>query len=150
MDFKTAITNGFKQYVDFGGRTGEEEYKSWTIFYFLCHIICSFIATLAYLLIVIPYVGPVLLLLLCVILSVILLALFLPNLAMTFRRLRDNGKSEWLGLLILIPSGIGNIIQIVFCFALNNVTNTVIETKTTAEEVKTETTVEKDETETKE
>lgn len=73
MGFGEAITTCFKKYVTFTGRARRSEYWWWYLF-------CCILNLLSY----IPVVGPI-----------FPLALILPQLAVTVRRLHDIGRSGW-------------------------------------------------------
>ena len=81
-------------YVDFSGRATRTQFWLFALF---CVILLAILRAL---------LGSGLILALCV------LALFLPNLAIAARRLRDGGFSPWLLLLSLIPF-IGQLILLV-------------------------------------
>lgn len=86
MGFVDAIKVCFKKYVDFNGRARRSEYWWWTLFTVLvCIVTCG--------------IGSI--------------ALILPSIAVTVRRLHDTGKSGWFYLLTLIPY-IGSIIILIF------------------------------------
>ena len=85
--FKKVVTT---QYFCFDGRMSKTDY--WT--YFLPAFILSLI----------PFIG-----------WVIGLALLLPNLGATARRLHDIGKTGWLNILWIICPPIGPIVLIVLC-----------------------------------
>lgn len=88
-----------KNYVNFSGRARREEYWMFFLFNFLFSFVIGlvdgFIGT-----------GGILTLLYS-------LAIFLPSLAVSFRRLHDTGRSAWTVLLGLIPL-VGGIILLVF------------------------------------
>ena len=100
MDPTYAIRSVLSQYVGFSGRASRSEYWIW----WGCVVVVAVaIGSIALLLgttgsLVAGLVG---------------LALFLPNLAVTVRRLHDGGRSGWWLLLVLIPV-IGALIIIVF------------------------------------
>lgn len=115
IGFLPAVKRGFQKYATFSGRASRSEYWWWTlanavVFVALYALIIGFgLATAerpgdlgagA-----IPFV---------VLLIVWWLAILVPSIAITVRRLHDAGYSGWLYLLALIPS-IGGIILIVFC-----------------------------------
>ena len=83
----------FKKYVDFEGRAGRKEF--WT--FILVNLVIS--ALLANFL---PYLG-----------SLFSLAIIVPSIAVSVRRLHDVGQSGWLLLVGLIPL-VGLIILIYF------------------------------------
>jgi uncharacterized membrane protein YhaH (DUF805 family) len=70
-----AVTNGFKNYVNFKGRATRSEYWWWVLFVILLQIVTSSITDqLA---------------------NVASLVVFLPGLAVLARRLHDTGRSAW-------------------------------------------------------
>lgn len=94
MSFGTAVSTVFRKYVGFSGRARRSEYWWWTLF--------VGIVTLAAALIdgtsgndLSDGTGPVQ--------GLVTVALLLPNLAVTVRRLHDTGKSGWRVLFGLIP-----------------------------------------------
>ena len=102
MTFVEAIQSGFRNYVNFSGRAPRSEYWFWTLFVLLLVIVTS----------IIDYIitggsgfNPITL--------IVELALFLPGLAVSVRRLHDRDKSGWFLLLFLIPL-VGAIILLVW------------------------------------
>jgi uncharacterized membrane protein YhaH (DUF805 family) len=89
-----------QNYANFNGRARRKEYWMFILFY----IILAFIT-----IIIDKMIGSPL-----VITAILVLALFLPSLAVTVRRLHDTSKSGWWVLLQFIPY-IGGIIILVFC-----------------------------------
>ncbi|MCO6539089.1 MAG: DUF805 domain-containing protein [Gilliamella sp.] len=89
-----------KNYANFNGRARRKEYWMFVLFY----IILTFIT-----IIIDKMIGSPL-----AITAILVLALFLPSLAVTVRRLHDISKSGWWILLQFIPY-IGGIIILVFC-----------------------------------
>lgn len=83
-----------KHYVDFEGRVGRQEFWMFILFSVGLNIILEIIG--------IDILG-----------ALVSLGLFLPNIALTTRRLHDTGRSGWWQLLWLIPI-IGWIVIIVF------------------------------------
>ena len=86
-----------KKYFCFEGRAGRKEFWMFFLANFIINTILSFI----------PKAGPI-------IQAVYSLAILLPFLGVTARRLHDTGKSGWMQLLALIPI-VGPIIVIVLC-----------------------------------
>jgi uncharacterized membrane protein YhaH (DUF805 family) len=84
-------SKAMKQYADFSGRARRKEY--WM--FFLFNVIFSFVAILA------------------IITWLYYLAVLIPGLAVTVRRLHDVGKSGWWMLILLIPF-VGAICLLVF------------------------------------
>ncbi|OCG31250.1 hypothetical protein A9G28_11365 [Gilliamella sp. Fer1-1] len=87
-----------KNYANFNGRARRKEYWMYVLFSSILTVIAIIIDKM---------IGSPLMVILT-------LALFLPNLAVTVRRLHDTSKSGWWVLLQFIPF-IGAIIIIVFC-----------------------------------
>ena len=86
-------------YVDFGGRASRSEYWWWTGALFLAYVLAGLLV------IVEPTIG--------LLLSAILLfGAFIPNLAVTVRRLHDVGRTGWWLLLHFIP--FGSLVILVF------------------------------------
>jgi uncharacterized membrane protein YhaH (DUF805 family) len=82
-------------YADFDGRVGRQEFWMFTLFSFILYILLEVIGIDAATLLV-------------------SLALSIPSLALSARRLHDIGKSGWWQLIVLIPI-IGFIVLIVWC-----------------------------------
>ena len=95
-NFKTIIT---EKYICFDGRAGRGEFWKYILVTVVVSTILGFI----------PKAGGILQFLWN-------LALLLPTLGVTARRLHDSGKSGWLQLLHLIPI-IGGIILLIFCIS---------------------------------
>ena len=83
MSFTQAIGVCFRKYATFSGRAGRREYWWFFLFYAIVNLVISFI----------PFVG-----------FIVWLALLLPSLAVTARRLHDTDRSGWWALL---PFGLG-------------------------------------------
>ena len=90
MDFITAIKTCFSKYADFTGRARRSEFWFWYLFTVLVSMFSSWI----------PFA------------SLVTLALVIPTLAASVRRLHDTGRSGWWLLLSIIPSIIWFIILI--------------------------------------
>ena len=88
MSFMEAVKKCLSGYVDFQGRAPRSEYWWFYLFYFVTYVVAIAIDAVA-------TAG---------ILSVVVtLALFLPLLAVSIRRLHDGGRSGWWILISLIP-----------------------------------------------
>jgi len=113
----TVLLRPWRHYADFSGRSRRTEY----FLFFICWYGAVFLAAI---------VGAVLFgsdpagvdpeeaqmdVVPAAIAGIILLGGFLPSLAVTVRRLHDQGKSGWLILLVLIPY-IGGLIMLVMAF----------------------------------
>lgn len=98
MRFPDAITHVLSNYVTFSGRARRSEYWWFSLFVLLV----SVAATVVDLVLGVSIAYP---------LSVV--ALLLPSLAVSVRRLHDTGRSGWLLLLGLIPL-VGPIVLLVF------------------------------------
>ena len=96
MSFMTAVQTVLSKYATFTGRARRSEYWWFVLFYVIVSALATAIDTVAGL----PQTGgygPVTV--------VATLALLLPSLAVTARRLHDTGRSGWWMLLSLIPIG---------------------------------------------
>ncbi len=97
MDFKTAVTSVLKNnYANFNGRARRSEF--W-YFYLFDLIISAVFSVLSAILGKVPVVG----LLITILSGVVALALLVPGLAVSFRRMHDIGKSALWILVLLIP-----------------------------------------------
>jgi len=97
-----------KNYVGFDGRAHRTEYWMFVLFNFLAALIAFFLDHLLGLRIGgLPY-GPIYIL--------YALAVLLPGLAVTVRRLHDVGKSGWFVLIALIPIIGGIWLLVLVCF----------------------------------
>ena len=90
----------WKKYAVFGGRAGRQEYWYFVLFNILAYILLSIIAG------TIGKIGAGLL-------SLYAVAVFLPGLAASVRRLHDTNRSGWWLLISPIP-GVGPILLLVF------------------------------------
>ncbi|GGA04993.1 DUF805 domain-containing protein [Paenibacillus marchantiophytorum] len=89
----------FKDYVGFSGRARRKEYWMFLLFNAIASTILVILDTIIGLNSVLPLLYS--------------LAVLLPSLAVSFRRLHDTGRSAWWVLISLIPF-VGSIILIVF------------------------------------
>ena len=89
MSFKEAITTCFNKYVTFSGRARRSEYWYFMLFIFLVQSVLGVLAESS------DFVTTIA--------SLFSLAVFLPNIAVTFRRLHDVGKSGWWILASFVP-----------------------------------------------
>jgi uncharacterized membrane protein YhaH (DUF805 family) len=115
IGFGGAISRGFKKYARFDGRASRSEYWWWTLFTTVVAIVLA-IPTVVIGLQTSPDGGrtpgaPAVPLL--VTLMLFYLAVVVPTIALTVRRLHDVGLSGWLVLLALIP-WVGGLILLVF------------------------------------
>ncbi len=92
----------FQRYAEFDGRSRRSEYWYFVLFNFLISLSISVVSEFIFNNTFIGVTG--------VLYS---LAVFIPSLAVTIRRLHDSGRSGWFILLPLIPV-IGAIVLIVF------------------------------------
>ncbi len=90
-----AVKSGFQHYVGFNGRASRSEYWWWYLF----AVIVAVVAAIA------DSSG--------VLAGLIGLGLFLPGLAVGFRRLHDSGRSAWWLLIAIVPL-IGILVLLVF------------------------------------
>jgi uncharacterized membrane protein YhaH (DUF805 family) len=96
MGFKDAISYCFRNYVGFKGRAARSEYWYWTLFVYLLLIVCWLIDMTVF-----GFnttgVNPMTVL--------ALLAILLPTLGVSARRLHDIDRSGWWALLIFTVIG---------------------------------------------
>ena len=90
----------WKKYAVFGGRSGRQEYWYFVLFHVLVYVLLSIIAG------ILGKIGAGLL-------SLYTVAVFLPGLAATIRRLHDTNRSGWWILISLVPF-VGGIVLLVF------------------------------------
>ncbi len=101
MTFAEAIKSGFSNYVTFSGRASRSEYWYWVLFAVLIVIVAGILDTAMF-----PFAEPRPL---GAVTSVIL---FLPGLAVGFRRLHDIDRTAWWVLIAF--TGIGVILLIIW------------------------------------
>jgi uncharacterized membrane protein YhaH (DUF805 family) len=99
MGFTDAIRDGLSKYATFDGRSSRAAY-----WWFYLFVVLVFIAVL--IIDAVLKTGGILYLL-------AVLALLLPNIAVTVRRLHDTGRSGWWFLISFVPL-IGFIVMLVF------------------------------------
>jgi uncharacterized membrane protein YhaH (DUF805 family) len=99
MSFTEAIRDAFRKYATFSGRSSRSAY--WWFYLFAVIVVIAALVVDAAL-----GTGGVIYLL-------VLVGLFLPNLAVTVRRLHDAGHSGWWVLISIVPL-IGAIVLLVF------------------------------------
>ena len=86
-----------QKYFCFEGRAGRKEFWMWVLAAFIVSFVLG----------VIPKVGNILS-------GLFSLAILLPSLGVTARRLHDLGKSGWMQLLCLVPV-VGGLIVLILC-----------------------------------
>jgi uncharacterized membrane protein YhaH (DUF805 family) len=100
MDFGQAVSSGFRNYIGFDGRASRSEYWFWTLFAVILSIVAGTLD---------GFVG------LGFFSGIVGLGLFLPGLAISFRRLHDLDATAW--WLLLSLTGIGGLFLLIwFCF----------------------------------
>lgn len=99
MGFGEAISTCFRKYVDFSGRARRSEYWYFTLFYVIISVILGVVESAIETQILGLIVG---------------LVFFLPNLAVSVRRMHDIDRSGWWVLIGIVPL-IGWIVFIIFC-----------------------------------
>ena len=114
MSFGEAVQAGWRGYVDFSGRSSRSAYWWWVLFVFLVGIVANMLD------LIIPgasvftqSVGNGQVVETGVISTIASLALLLPGLAVSIRRLHDTDRSGWWVLINIIPL-IGWIVYLVF------------------------------------
>ena len=83
MNFSQAVSTCLRKYVDFSGRSGRPEFWWFFLFQLAVMLVAGMVSDMLY--------------------GIAALALLLPGLAVSARRLHDIGKSAWFLLLGLIP-----------------------------------------------
>jgi uncharacterized membrane protein YhaH (DUF805 family) len=101
MNFTQAIASGFQNYVNFSGRAARSEFWFWTLFSFLATAAAGIIDMVAFANAAISPLN-----------SLVSLALLLPGLAVSVRRLHDLDRTGW--WLLLIFTAIGIILLIIW------------------------------------
>lgn len=110
MGFGTAVSTVFRKYVRFSGRARRSEYWWWSLFVGILSIAALLLDSTSGTG-VSDGTGPVQ--------GLLTVALLLPNLAVTVRRLHDTGRSGWRVLLGLIPI-VGFILLLVWTLQDSN------------------------------
>jgi len=94
-----AVETVLRRYADFSGRAGRAEYWWWwaalVATFIAIGMLTSFVGAAGY-----------------VVAALVTPATFIPNLAVTVRRLHDTGRSGWWVLVVLVPA-IGALILLV-------------------------------------
>ncbi|MEZ5213153.1 DUF805 domain-containing protein [Gordonia sp. (in: high G+C Gram-positive bacteria)] len=114
IGFIPAVKRGFTKYVTFTGRASRAEFWWWTLG-------VSIITVVLYILTMVGLLSagtrasgpPIMGIVFGILLLVWVLAIILPEIAITVRRLHDAGFSGWFYLLHLIP--IGGVVVLVMC-----------------------------------
>ena len=99
MTFGEAVKSGFEHYAKFDGRATRPAYWWWVLFVVLVSIAANIIG--------LALDG------ISVISGIVGLALLLPNLSVSIRRLHDTGRTGWWILIGLVPL-IGWIVLLIF------------------------------------
>jgi len=110
---------GLKQFKNYEGRARRKEFWMFTLFHFLIILVISLINFLLKYItndfegkdLIVQIIGTVM--------GVYILAMIIPALALTVRRLHDVGKSGWMILISLIPI-IGGIWLLILMFTDSN------------------------------
>ena len=98
MTFEKSISNCLSKYATFEGRASRSEYWWWLLFLFLASSAAAIYSER-----------------LC---DLFWLAVLVPTVAVTARRLHDTNRSGWWQLLQLLPV-IGTIVLIVWCIQIS-------------------------------
>lgn len=86
-----------EKYAHFEGRATRSEYWYFYLFILIINVICEMAMTFM------SFVSEDAAMIIGVLYFILSLALFLPHLGVTIRRLHDTGKSGWYWLIMLIP-----------------------------------------------
>lgn len=108
MSFGQAVSSVFSKYATFSGRARRSEFWYWVLFVFLLSAVAAVADSVLKTTFAegSPYGW---------ISAVVGLALLIPGIAVTVRRLHDTDRSGWWYLLTFV-CGIGALIVLVFCF----------------------------------
>ena len=93
MGFQDAVRTGFSKYVDFQGRAARPEYWWWVLFMGIATIVLQILDAVLF-----GSFGGI-----GVLYGVFSLAMLLPGISVSIRRLHDVDKSGWLLLIGFIP-----------------------------------------------
>ena len=96
----------FRKYADFSGRASRAEYWLFILFVVVVSIILRFI-NFGTGLVPIPFID------LDILSLIFWLIIFIPNLAVSVRRLHDRNLSGWLVLIGLVSAVVGNLIPLI-------------------------------------
>lgn len=108
MDFKSAVESVLKNnYVNFNGRARRSEFWYFYLFTLILSVVLSIVT---FVLGGVPVLGAII----KFVIWVIEVAIFIPSLAVAWRRLHDTGRSGLWYLINFVPL-VGTIIFIVFC-----------------------------------
>jgi uncharacterized membrane protein YhaH (DUF805 family) len=102
MNFGQAITAGFQNYVNFSGRAIRSEFWYWFLFVVLVVIASSVIDAVLFSELELSPIS-----------TLAGLALILPGIAISIRRLHDLDRSGWWYLLVFVPL-VGGIILLIW------------------------------------
>lgn len=124
VTFAGAVRNFFRKYAQFSGRASRSEFWWAYLAQVLLLLAMAVVWVVAVVVVVTsaensaggqPNAGAVSMMFgLLAVISLIGLALVVPNISLTVRRLHDTGKSGWYYFLSFIP-GVGGIILLVLC-----------------------------------
>ncbi|RQR49382.1 DUF805 domain-containing protein [Burkholderia sp. Bp9002] len=112
MNFTDAIQSVFNQYARFDGRARRAEYWYFALLTFFVSIACQLVT-------MVDGNATTIALLLSIVAALISLALIVPSISVTVRRLHDIGRSGWFLLIALIPI-VGSIILLVWMCSRGN------------------------------
>ncbi|KVM85768.1 DUF805 domain-containing protein [Burkholderia stagnalis] len=113
MNFTDAIQSVFNQYARFDGRARRAEYWYFALLTFIVSIACQLVT-------MVGRSENTIALLLAIAALLVSLALIVPSLSVTVRRLHDIGRSGWFLLIALIPIVGGIILLVWMCSRGNN------------------------------
>ena len=99
MSFADAVRTCLTGYATFSGRARRSEYWWFSLFFAVVYFLAAVVGTAAH----VSILGPV-----------AILALLLPIIAVSVRRLHDTNRSGWWYLISLVPL-VGGIVMLVFC-----------------------------------
>lgn len=117
MSFSASIKSVFSKYARFQGRATRSEYWFFALFNFLVFVGIIFLAVLTS-----SSSSPDGTNIASILLFIWVLAIIIPSIAVTIRRLHDAGYSGWLYLLALIPY-VGSAVMFIFSLLVSQQTD---------------------------
>ncbi len=113
MSFLDAVKTAFRKYATFSGRARRSEFWYWVLFNFLVGLVLGILASATGGMELdpvtgMPTYGPT-----GILANIVSLALLIPTIAVTVRRLHDTDRSGFWWFIVLIPI-VGPIILLVF------------------------------------
>lgn len=106
-DFVDVAKTVLNRYVQFSGRARRSEFWFWTLFVWVVFVVGFGLAAA-----IGAVLGQIVAGFLSLLVSLVALAIMLPSLAVSVRRLHDTGRSAWWLLIMIVP--LGSLVLLVF------------------------------------